>query len=183
MMGWIKVADPAATGDPGSNGGNMDNKQLTAGTTIYLQARVAGGKLALGDLHACMGDGEISGAAVEVAGEVELSVDVLTATRVHRPIVLTAEEFMTIGNRLLPVQNSYHQCISDMAHFVMASHGMSFEEANMLISLAGDLRVCNVVSWLPIFRMAMPRHLLLPPEQLLRRDLGELPYPEVWVAP
>jgi amidase len=183
MMGWIKVADPAATTDPASNGGNMDNKQLTAGTTIYLQACVDGAKLALGDLHACMGDGEISGAAVETAGEVELTVDVLPATRTHRPIVLTADEFLTIGNRLLPVQNSYHQCVSDMVHFVMETHGMSFEEANMLICLAGDLRVCNVVSWLPIFRMAMPRHLLLPPEQLLRRELGELPYPEVWVGP
>lgn len=69
-----------------------------------------------------------------------------------------------------------------MAHFVMETHGMSFEEANMLIGLAGDLRVCNVVSWLPIFCMAMPRHLLLPPKQLLLRDRGELPYPEQWIA-
>ena len=183
MMGWIKVCDPAVSGDPGTNGGNMDNKQLAAGATIYLQAKVDNAKLAMGDLHACMGDGEISGAAVEVAGEVEITVDVLPATRAHRPIVLTPDEFMTIGSRMLPVQNSYHQCVSDMVHFVMATHGMGFEEANLLVSLAGDLRVCNVVSWLPIFRMAMPRHLLLPPEQLLRRELGELPYPEAWVKP
>ncbi len=137
--------------------------------------------LALGDLHACTGDGEIAGAAAEVAGEVELSINVLPQTRDHRPLVTTPTEFITLASRKRPHENAYCQCVSDMVHFIMNSHDLSFPEANYLAGLAGNLRVCTVVTYFPTYRMAMPSHLLRTPEELLRPEHGALPNPCTWM--
>ncbi len=58
----------------GQHGGNLDNHLHGPGSTVYLPVRQPGGMLAIGDMHACMGDGEVSGTGVEIDGEVVIRV-------------------------------------------------------------------------------------------------------------
>ena len=80
MIGVIGVApagEPISTGTPAEHGGNMDTKLIKEGATLYLPIFVEGALFALGDLHAAMGDGEIGGSGVEVAGEVIVTLDLI----------------------------------------------------------------------------------------------------------
>ena len=79
MIGVIGTA-PAGkgipTGTPGPHGGNMDCKKITEGATVYLPVNTEGALLAMGDLHAVMGDGEVGVCGVETAGRVTVKVTV-----------------------------------------------------------------------------------------------------------
>ena len=71
MIGVIGVApegEPVNCGTPGSHGGNMDNTAITTGATLYFPVAVEGALFGCGDMHAAMGDGEISVSGAEVAG-------------------------------------------------------------------------------------------------------------------
>ena len=77
MIGVIGVApagDPVPCGTPGSHGGNMDNTKIAAGSILYLPVFHDGAYFACGDVHACMGDGEIMVSGVEIGGEGEGSI-------------------------------------------------------------------------------------------------------------
>ena len=71
MIGVIGVApegEPVNCGTPGSHGGNMDNTAITTGATLYFPVAVDGALFGCGDMHAAMGDGEVSVSGAEVAG-------------------------------------------------------------------------------------------------------------------
>lgn len=80
MIGVIGTApkeESISCGTPHDHGGNMDCKEIKEGTTLLLPVNVPGALLALGDLHAAMGDGEIGVSGVEVAGEVTVTVQII----------------------------------------------------------------------------------------------------------
>lgn len=77
MIGVLGVAPAEGSvhcAVPGDHGSNMDTKLIKVGSKVYLPVFVSGANLALGDLHACMGDGELSGTGIETAGRVCLQV-------------------------------------------------------------------------------------------------------------
>ena len=101
MIGVIGVApagDAISCGTPDSHGGNMDNKKITAGTTMYFPVNVDGALLAIGDLHAAMGDGEIMVTGVEVAGKVTVQVEVIKGQTINHPILETHTHWYTIAS-------------------------------------------------------------------------------------
>src|SRR3954451_13565073 len=78
MVGVVGVATDSAkvfNGWAGQHGGNLDNHLHGPGATVYLPVRQPGGMLAIGDMHASMGDGEVCFTGVEIAGEVTIRVD------------------------------------------------------------------------------------------------------------
>ena len=80
MIGVIGTApdgEAISTGTPHDHGGNMDCAEVREGVSLYLPVCVEGALLAMGDLHACMGDGEVMGCGLEVAGEVTVRVEVV----------------------------------------------------------------------------------------------------------
>ena len=79
MLGVIGVAPEAEEAEPTSrpHGGNLDTKEIRPGSKVYLPVFHPGALLALGDVHALMGDGEVSGTAVETSAEVKIRVDVI----------------------------------------------------------------------------------------------------------
>jgi amidase len=88
MVGTISTADPMESylsWFPGPHGGNMDLGQITVGTTVYLPVRVEGALLHLGDVHAVQGDGELSGAAVEMPARTRLKIDVIRNKAIEWP--------------------------------------------------------------------------------------------------
>ncbi|EOP10813.1 amidase [Bacillus cereus B5-2] len=101
MIGVIGTApkeESISCGTPHDHGGNMDCKEIREGTTLLLPVNVPGALLALGDLHAAMGDGEIGVSGVEVAGEVTVTVQIIKGKKWPLPMAIQKEKVMTIAS-------------------------------------------------------------------------------------
>lgn len=158
MIGVIGVApsnDAIACGTPGTHGGNMDNKLITIDSTLYLPVEVDGALLAMGDLHACMGDGEIMVTGVEASGEVDVTVDKAADVVLQNPMVVTREVVATIASADT-LDEAIKQATLDMAALLQNHTGLSLNEAGMLMSAAGDAQICQIVDPLATARFAMP---------------------------
>src|SRR5699024_9381013 len=77
VIGTAPAGEGVNTGTPGDHGGNLDTTLLGEGATLYLPVNVEGALLSMGDMHSSMGDGEVMGSGLEVAGEIEVTVEVL----------------------------------------------------------------------------------------------------------
>jgi amidase len=142
MVGVIATAPegrsfPTVAG--GTYGGNLDNKLLTAGCTIYLPVFCPGGLLFVGDLHASMGDGELCGLAMEASGEVDLHVDLVKRQRLKVPM---GERGTTIfACCFYPTLEEAVEGLSlAFAEFLRDRCAISMEEAVMLLSACADFR-------------------------------------------
>ena len=162
MIGVIGVAPdggPVPCGSPGSHGGNMDTRLIGESATVYLPVATAGALLAAGDLHAAMGDGEICGTGVEVAGRITLRVDVRRDLDLVNPLVETAEVVAAIASAVT-LDEAADLATRDMADLLCARLGLSMGDATMLMSAAGQLHVSQVVDPLKTARFEMSKAVL-----------------------
>lgn len=162
MIGVLGVAPAGAavpTGTPGSHGGNMDTTLIGEGATVYLPVSAQGALLAAGDLHAAMGDGEICGTGVEVAGRVTLRVTVRRDLEIVNPVVATPQAIATVASAPT-LDEAAVLATRDMADLLGARLGLSPAVATMLMSAAGDLQVSQVVDPLKTARFALPKSVL-----------------------
>jgi amidase len=162
MIGVLGVAPagaPVPCGSPGAHGGNMDTRLIGEGAVVYLPVAAPGALLAAGDLHAAMGDGEICGTGVEVAGSVTLRVDVRRDLELVNPVVETAEVVATIASADT-LDEAAALATRDMAGLVMRRLGLTIAEATMLMSAAGQLQVSQVVDPLMTARFALPKSVI-----------------------
>lgn len=162
MIGVIGTApkDGAVScGTPGDHGGNMDCRRITEGTTLYLPVNVPGALFSLGDLHAAMGDGEVAVCGVEIAGEVTVQFEVLKNRRWPLPMAVTADDVITIASEK-SLDDAADRCVRNMVEFLETEVGMERHEAVRLCSIAGHLRVCQVVDPLKTARFELPRAIL-----------------------
>jgi amidase len=176
MVGWIGLILTEYRADPWEHGGNLDTTALTEGATLYLHDATGAGRFLLGDVHAAMGEGEVSGMGVEIAAEVRIRVDVLPETLPHRPLITDGRVVSHLCSRFLE-RDAYAQCIADAAAHLAYSQAITLEEANAWLGVIGDLRVSTVVSHSPTYRMEVPQGLLAEPTSLLRNAVRpELPH-------
>ena len=158
MIGVIGTAPAGAaidTGTPGPHGGNMDCTRIGAGATLYLPVNVPGGLLAMGDLHARMGDGEVEVCGMEIAGAVTVRVSVLKNCPLPTPFLTNSEIAAAIYSaKTLDV--AAEGATMAMHRFLTATLGMDAHEAGMLLSIAGNLRICQVVDPEKTCRMEIP---------------------------
>jgi len=169
MIGVIGVApagDAVPCGSPGAHGGNMDTRLIGEGATVYLPVSAPGALLAAGDLHAAMGDGEICGTGVEVAGRVTLVLDVRRDLALVNPVVETADLVATIASAET-LDGAAELATRDMADLLVGRLGLSAADATMLMSAAGQLQVSQVVDPLKTARFALSREILRPLGRLL----------------
>jgi amidase len=162
MIGVIGVAPDGAAvpcGSPGPHGGNMDTRLIGEGATLYLPVFAPGALLAAGDLHAAMGDGEICGTGVEVAGSIQLRVDVRRDIELTNPVVETADVVATIASAET-LDEAADRATRDMADLLTRRLGLSAADATMLMSAAGQLQVSQIVDPLKTARYAMPKEIL-----------------------
>ena len=148
MVGKLGIGvpdNPPISSTVGHFGGNMDNKFLGIGSSIYLQSIVDEGLLYAGDLHACQGDGEVSLTALEVAGKVTLKVQVVPPLPVSLPVVVSADLTMTIGDGM-DMESAVRNAARAMATLLSQSNDWSFETTVMALSLIGDVGVCQLVN-------------------------------------
>jgi len=169
MIGVLGVAPAGAsvpTHTPGPHGGNMDTRLIAEGATVYLPVFAPGGLLAAGDLHAAMGDGEICGTGVEVAGRVTLRVTVRRDLEIVNPVVETPKVIATVASAPT-LDEAAALATRDMADLLGTRLGLSPASATMLMSAAGDLQVSQVVDPLKTARFALPKSVLAQYDQPL----------------
>ncbi|WP_066306941.1 acetamidase/formamidase family protein [Bacillus sp. FJAT-29814] len=162
MIGVIGTApggEEIPTGTPGEHGGNMDCKQIIKGSSLYLPVNVPGALLSMGDLHAVMADGEIVICGLEIPGEVTVKVDVLKGEALPLPMLVSEGKLITIASAET-LDDAAKQATINMHQFIVQELGIETDEAGMLLSLVGDLRICQIVDPLMTARMEFPQWIL-----------------------
>lgn len=163
VIGTAPAGEAIPTGTPGEHGGNMDCRSITAGTTLYLPVNVNGALLALGDLHAAMGDGEVCICGAEVSGEVDLVVSIDPA-RHPTPSVENDEELILLASA--KELDTCEKLVLQKAHrFLVDRYHLTPNDAARLMSLTGNLGVCQVVDPLKTMKFSLPKSVL---NQILR---------------
>ena len=156
VIGTAPAGEGIPTGTPGEHGGNMDCTRIGAGTTLYLPVNVDGALLAMGDMHAVMGDGEVGVCGVEIAGKITVRVSVIKDYALPTPFLLTDDAAMSICSAKTADEAADRATLA-MHRFLVKELGMDGHDAGMLLSIAGNLRVCQVVDPEKTFRMEIPR--------------------------
>jgi amidase len=159
MVGVIGTAPRGSAipnGTPGPHGGNMDCTLITAGSTVYLPVEVPGALFGLGDLHAVMGDGEIVVCGVEIAGWVTVRLELLKGRTLPLPLVENQDLVAAIHSHE-DLDLAAQGAIEGMARLLTGLVGLPLHEAGMLMSAAGQLRICQVVDPLKTCRMEFPK--------------------------
>jgi len=146
-------------GTPASHGGNMDTKVIMAGTTLYLPVKVPGAMLAMGDLHAAMGDGEVGVTGVEVAGEVTVKVDLVKNKDLSDPLLETESAFYTIASGT-DVDAAVKKASNNMFRFLKERLDLHNNEISMLMSIICDLQISQVVDPQKTARMRVDKKVL-----------------------
>lgn len=162
MVGVIGVAPPSGsipTGTPGTHGGNLDTKVIGAGSTVYLPVSVEGAKLAMGDLHAIMGDGEVSVCGVEVSGKVVAEISVLKGVSLQSPVIETDESYYILWSHE-SMDEAAKELTALCAETVSKTMGCTIEEGISLLSAGGNLQISQIVDPLKTLRFEIPKTLL-----------------------
>jgi amidase len=143
MVGVIGTAPADGviyTAEPGPQGSNIDINAITVGARIHLPVHVPGALLAIGDVHASMGDGEVSGTGVEIAGEVTVRVDLVPGAAPARPWIETAEAWITTGSGPA-LEDAVEMAVEELTRQLMDRFRLSRTEAFLLVSARGDVRI------------------------------------------
>lgn len=162
MIGVIGVApggDGVSTITPMDHGGNMDCTQIRKGVTLYLPVFTEGALLSLGDFHAIMGDGEVEDCGLEIEGKAVLRVDVVKNRNcVPYPMIETSEKLITIASAE-GVEAAWRKAVRQMYDFLKEKIGLDDKDAGMLLTMAGDLVICQTVNPMKTVRMEFPRYI------------------------
>jgi acetamidase/formamidase len=127
-------------------GGNIDCKELVAGTTLYLPVPVDGALLSAGDGHGAQGDGEVSGTAIECPLErVVLTLDVRRDLPIALPVARTADAWITLAFDA-DLDRAADDALHAMLDLMQREHGLDRAHAFALASVAVDLRVTQIVN-------------------------------------
>jgi acetamidase/formamidase len=145
---------------PRANGGNLDDPNLVAGTTVYFPVFVAGGLFSIGDTHSVQGHGEVSGTAIESPMRIVYEISVIKGGRsIAEPQYETDEYYATTGFATT-IDEAAKKATRYMIDYLVETKGLSREQAYMLCSLSGDLKIAETVD-VPhmLVTMHMPKHI------------------------
>ena len=144
---------------PGDYGGNMDTVEAGEGSKVYLPTFVDGAMLAMGDVHAAMGDGEVCGTGLETSAEITVRVSKAAEMKLKRPMIETPAEWLSFATAKT-LDDAAKLATADMVRFVQDRRGVDFEEAYMLTSLVANLGVSQVVDPLMAAKMSISKRYL-----------------------
>ncbi len=164
MVGVIGVAPETgkvSCGFPAAHGGNMDCNKIVKGSRLYFRVNVDGALFQLGDLHALMGDGEISGAGVEIPGEVKVKFDLIKNPKVDLewPVLETEDMWYAIGSDQ-DIVKALHYASKQIQALITKSYDWDNTDAYLYMSAAGSFEICQACkpSDLPVaVRFGVPK--------------------------
>lgn len=146
--GVMGVAPPTkemlSTIPPRANGGNMDDPHIVEGTSVYFPVFVEGALFSIGDAHATQGLGEVCGTAIEAPMRFIYQLEVIKNRTIDEPQYETDDYYATTG--FAPtIDEAAKKAVKYMIQYLEEQHNLSTEEAYALCSLAGDLKIAEVV--------------------------------------
>ena len=136
--------DSINTLTPDNHGGNMDLPDMGPGSITYLPVRTPGGRLFIGDAHACQGDGEVCGTAVEYPSLTTIQVDVIKGWTLEWPRLETADVIMAIGSAR-PLEDATRIAYRELILWMEKDYGYDRWDAYMMLSQCGRVRLGNFV--------------------------------------
>jgi len=150
---------------PYNTGGNLDTKSLTAGSTLFLPVETEGALFSIGDGHGAQGDGEVCGTAIETPIKISVRLTVCkdkpytkTPHFVTAKAAASAEEYYCTTGVGPDIREATRSAVRHMIDYLQVQHKLNKVEAYMLCSVAGDLRMHEVVD-MPnyVVGMMMPK--------------------------
>lgn len=159
VIGVAPVGEPVNCGTPSIHGGNMDTTQIGAGATLYFPVAVDGALFGCGDMHAVMGDGEVSVSGAEVAGYATVTLTALPELALDTPLIETADEFGVIFSAP-SLDEAADGAVHRMVDLVADRTGQDPADLVMLFSLCGDVRVSQMVDPNKTVRFMVPKRVL-----------------------
>lgn len=162
MIGVIGVAPEGRgvnCGTPGAHGGNMDTKLITTGATLYFPVFQEGALFALGDLHAAMGDGEISVSGIEIPAKVKVTLEVIKGFHLNYPLLENNEGIATLVSKEL-LDDAANVAVEEMIDLLQPKIELTLPEFTMLMSAVGQSQISQIVDPLKTARFFVPRYIL-----------------------
>ena len=144
---------------PRANGGNMDDPDIVEGSTVYFPVFVKGALFSIGDTHAAQGHGEVSGTAIEAPMRIVYEVNVLKDSRPITEPQYETDEFYAVTAFALTLDEAAKKATRFMINYLIEEHGLAQHEANMLCSVAADLKIAEVVNGNVLVSMHIPKSL------------------------
>ncbi|KAI0132129.1 hypothetical protein BJ170DRAFT_612538 [Xylariales sp. AK1849] len=158
MIGVAPAEGEHGTVPPLETGGNIDTRHITVGSTLFLPVKVLGALLSAGDGHAAQGDGEVCGTAIETPCTARVRVTVEKGREwVKSPVIVTApsdtrpelkvgdgREFIYLGIDS-DLKEATRKAVRGAVSWLVQEKGLERDEAYMLASVAGSLKMCEVV--------------------------------------
>jgi amidase len=163
MIGVIGVAPATGAvpnGTPGAHGGNMDCTLVTEGASLYFTVGVDGALFGAGDFHAAMGDGEVVICGAETPGEFRFRAQVVESLKGLPTPFLRNEDVVAVIVSAATIDEAASGASHAMARFLTEFVGLSVNDAGMLMSLAGELKFCQVVDPEKTVRFEFPIYIL-----------------------
>ena len=159
FVGTTPTYTQGTASDSGPYGGDIDMKELVAGSTLHLPVFVPGGMLALGDCHAVVGDGAVAGTGAECSADTHIRVTVEKGMGIAGPRAMTPDYFVVLshGEELGPAMK---QAVREMVNFLVKEKEMPRYDAYTLLSLAGDIRMSRTFRPISPVKMMLSRNAL-----------------------
>jgi acetamidase/formamidase len=134
----------ASSNPPGRHAGNLDNKELVAGSTLYIPVFVRGALFEVGDGHAAQGDGEVDQTAIETSLRGRIQLTVRKGMKLTWPRAETATDFITMAADP-DLTKATTIAIQEMVDFLAGARGLTKHQAYQLVSVAGNVAVTQLV--------------------------------------
>jgi amidase len=163
MVGVVGVAtdnETVSNAFAGRHGGNLDNHLHGPGSRIYFPVRQPGAMFAVGDMHAAMGDGEVCGTGVEIAGEVTVRFGLLKGKQANWPVTELASSWVAHGTAGDDVREAIQEACEEAARLLVDQWAFTPEEAFLFLSVACDVNICQACHPSPlstIARVSIPK--------------------------
>jgi acetamidase/formamidase len=163
FFGSMGVAPPPALGrvsstPPGIHAGNLDNRELVAGTTLFIPVHVSGALFEVGDGHAAQGDGEVDQTAIETSMRGRLQLIVHKGMTLAWPRAETPTDYISMGTDE-DLTKATRIAIQEMVDFLAASKGLDKLTAYQLTSVAGNVAITQLVDQKVGVHVKMPKEI------------------------
>ena len=140
-----ETAEMLSTIPPRANGGNMDDPNLTEGTTVYFPVFVKGALFSIGDAHAIQGLGEVCGTAIETPMTITYRIRVLKDKPAIEEPQYETDDYYAVTGFGETIDIATKKAVNYMINHLTNNYDISAEDAYMLCSLVGDLKIAEVV--------------------------------------
>lgn len=129
---------------PGKHAGNMDNRELVAGSTLYIPIFAKGALFEIGDGHAAQGDGEVDQTAIETSLRGRIQLTVRKDMKLKWPRAETASDYISMGTDP-DLAIATKTAIQEMVDFLVAEKKLTRHQAYQLVSIAGNVAITQLV--------------------------------------